>query len=218
MGLGAAELVADDAAAGVELLAETVGTGALETAEGADADDVAEADVDGRGRGVLLVHAAVTSSAATRADTATAGDRRWRMRPLSQAAGRSGRHPRRPSGDAFARVGYLAAMTDPGSYPPASSGPTAADGRPSAPGAPATNAPAGQPASKKRSFSIGQFLAAILFVLMVIFIVENTDNVKIRIIAGPKVNAPVFVALLIAAVAGALISELLRLRRKHKHR
>ena len=54
--------------------------------------------------------------------------------------------------------------------------------------------------------------------LVVIFIVENTDNVKIRIIAGPKVNAPVFVALLIAAVAGALISELLRFRRKHKRR
>ncbi len=82
--------------------------------------------------------------------------------------------------------------------------------------APATPPPAGAPAKQKRSITPGQVLAGILFVLMVIFIVENTENVKIRIIAGPKVNAPVFVALLIAAVVGALISALLRYRRQRR--
>ena len=75
---------------------------------------------------------------------------------------------------------------------------------------------AGKPAKRKRSVTPSQIVAGILFVLIVIFIVENTENVKIRIIAGPKVNAPVFVALLIAAVVGALISALLRYRRQHK--
>ena len=70
---------------------------------------------------------------------------------------------------------------------------------------------------QKRSFSIGQFLAGALFVLVVIFIVENTSKVEIRIIAGPKVSLPVWVALLAAAIVGALISMLLRWRRKHKN-
>ncbi len=110
------------------------------------------------------------------------------------------------SGDPRRASGYALGMTDPAYRPPTQSDPTSqASG----------TAPV---AAKKRSFSVGQLLAAILFVLVVIFIVENTDNVKIRIIAGPKVNAPVFVALLIAAVAGALISELLRFRRKHHQR
>ncbi|WP_375501702.1 hypothetical protein [uncultured Jatrophihabitans sp.] len=76
--------------------------------------------------------------------------------------------------------------------------------------------PAAAPAKQKRSISPGQIIAGILFVLIVIFIVENTENVKIRIIAGPKVNAPVFVALLIAAVVGALISALLQYRHKRR--
>jgi uncharacterized integral membrane protein len=78
--------------------------------------------------------------------------------------------------------------------------------------------PSSAPATSRRSISVGQILAGILFVLVVIFIVENTDDVKIRLIAGPKVTAPVFVALLIAAVVGALISALLRVRRKHTAR
>lgn len=197
--------------AGVELPAETAGAGRLEPT-GDDADE------DFLGGCVLLVHPAAASNAATRHSAATAGDPRRRMRSLSQATGRSGRHPPSSVRDAHGAVGYLADMTDPGSYPPASSGSARPGGAPSGPGAPGPNAPAGRPAEKKRSFSTGQFLGGILFVLVVIFIVENTDNVKIRIIAGPMVNAPVFVALLIAAVAGALISELLRLRRRRKHR
>ena len=66
----------------------------------------------------------------------------------------------------------------------------------------------------KRSVSAGQILAAILFVLVVVFFAENTDDVRIRLIAGPKITAPIWVALVIAAVVGALIAGLLRFRRK----
>lgn len=212
VGLGAGALAVEDPP---ELLAVPEGSadetgGALETVT-----DVA--DDESRCGGELLVHPAAVPSAASTASAPTAGSGRRRMRPLSQAGRRSGRRPRALRGDARDRVGYLAAMTDPGSYPPAPSGPAAGGGARSGPGTPA-DVPAGRPAQRNRSFSTGQFLAGILFVLTVIFIVENTDNVKIRIIAGPKVNAPIFVALLIAAIAGALISELLRLRRKHHKR
>ncbi len=70
--------------------------------------------------------------------------------------------------------------------------------------------------TSRRDISAGQILGGILFVLIIIFIVENTEEVSIRIIAGPKVRAPVFVALLIAAVVGALISALLRYRRQRR--
>jgi len=79
-------------------------------------------------------------------------------------------------------------------------------------------ASAGQPPVEqkiKRAVSAGQILAGILFVLVVIFIAENSNDVAVRIIAGPKVKAPVFVWLLIAAVVGALTAALLRVRRKH---
>ncbi len=75
------------------------------------------------------------------------------------------------------------------------------------------------PAKQKpgRAFSTGQVLGGILLVLVVIFIVENTESVEIRFIAGPKISMPVYVALLVAAVVGALIAALLRYRR-HRHR
>ncbi len=70
----------------------------------------------------------------------------------------------------------------------------------------------------KRTISVGQILGAILLILVVVFIIENTTKVKIRIIAGPKVEAPVYVAILIAAVVGALIAALLRYRRRRHRR
>lgn len=75
-------------------------------------------------------------------------------------------------------------------------------------------APAQKP---KRNVSVGQILGGLLFVLVIIFIVENTEEVAIRFIAGPKVRLPVYVALLIAAVVGALIAALLRYRRQRHH-
>ena len=96
-------------------------------------------------------------------------------------------------------------MTNPQSTPP--TGPAPREGAGPTPAA-----------KEKRSFSVGQFLAGALFVLVVIFIVENTAKVHIRIIAGPKVSLPVWVALLAAAVVGGLISTLLRWRRQHHNK
>ncbi len=69
---------------------------------------------------------------------------------------------------------------------------------------------------KKRAVSFGQILGALLFVLVIVFIVENSRRVKIRLIF-PEVTAPLYVAILIAAVLGALIASLLRYRRNRNH-
>lgn len=69
----------------------------------------------------------------------------------------------------------------------------------------------------KRSVSAGQILGGLLFVLTIVFIVENSRSVKIRLIV-PEVKAPLYVAILIAAVLGALIASLLRYRRHRRHR
>jgi uncharacterized integral membrane protein len=68
----------------------------------------------------------------------------------------------------------------------------------------------------KRAVSAGQILGAVLFVLVIVFIIENSRSVKIRLI-GPEVKAPLYVAILISAVLGALIAWLLRVRRHRNH-
>jgi uncharacterized integral membrane protein len=105
-------------------------------------------------------------------------------------------------------------MTDPnqpGYPPPGSHHPGGAPGS-GQHGAP-QHQPAHEPESKLR-FSVGQIIGAILLILLIIFIVENSHNVGIRIIAGPEVHPPVWVAILIAAVLGGLISVLLRYQRR----
>jgi uncharacterized integral membrane protein len=94
---------------------------------------------------------------------------------------------------------------------PYPSGPPNAGYQPGAPQQP--QPPQGQP-EPKRAVSIGQILGAILFILLIVFIVENSHSVPIRIIAGPVVHPPVWVAIVIAAVLGALIAALLRYRRR----
>jgi uncharacterized integral membrane protein len=74
--------------------------------------------------------------------------------------------------------------------------------------------PTHEPEKKQITFSLPQVVGAVLLVLLIIFIVENTHSVPIRIIAGPELHPPVWVAILIAAVVGALISALLRYRRR----
>jgi uncharacterized integral membrane protein len=71
-------------------------------------------------------------------------------------------------------------------------------------------------AGRKHAFSTGQLLGGLLFVLVIVFIVENSRHVKIRLI-GPEVTAPLYVAILISAVLGALIAWLLRYRRHRNH-
>lgn len=69
-----------------------------------------------------------------------------------------------------------------------------------------------RPEEPKHPVSVGQILGGILFVLVIVFIVENSTTVPIRLI-GPVVHAPLYVAILIAAALGALIAWLLRYRR-----
>jgi uncharacterized integral membrane protein len=109
--------------------------------------------------------------------------------------------------------------TQPGYPPPGPQYPHGANQpsgpAPGSPGGPPQPQPAHQtPAKEKRPFPVGQVLGGILFILLVIFIVENSHSVPIRIIAGPVVHPPVWVAILIAAVLGALIAALLRYRRR----
>src|SRR5947208_5396599 len=100
-------------------------------------------------------------------------------------------------------------MTDQGQYyqpqnqPPGAPGP-AGDGRTGAAG------------KTKRPVSVGQILGGLLFVLVIVFIIENSRQVKIRLII-PEVKAPLYVAILIAAVLGSIITWLLRYRRHRNH-
>ena len=76
--------------------------------------------------------------------------------------------------------------------------------------------PAPATTGRKQSLSVGQILGGLLFVLTIVFIIENSRSVKIRLIF-PEVQAPLYVAILIAAVMGALIASLLRYRRHRNH-
>jgi uncharacterized integral membrane protein len=104
-------------------------------------------------------------------------------------------------------------MTDQGQYYQPQNQP------PGAPGA-APNLGAGPDADAgrrtKRPVSVGQILGGLLFVLVIIFIIENSRKVKIRLII-PEVKAPLYVAILIAAVLGSIITWLLRYRRHRNH-
>jgi uncharacterized integral membrane protein len=64
--------------------------------------------------------------------------------------------------------------------------------------------------------SVGQILGALLFVVVVVFVLENTRSVKVRLLV-PEVTTPLAVPIVIAAVLGAIIAWLLRLRREHRH-
>jgi uncharacterized integral membrane protein len=63
----------------------------------------------------------------------------------------------------------------------------------------------------------GQISGSILLILTLIFVFENTKRVNVRLI-GPQVHAPLFVALLLAAVLGALGALLTQWRRRGKRR
>jgi uncharacterized integral membrane protein len=85
------------------------------------------------------------------------------------------------------------------------------------PAEPAGERPPGTTRSgTKRPISVGQLLGGLLFVLVIVFIIENSRSVKIRLIV-PEVKAPLYVAILIAALLGGLITWLLRYRRHRNH-
>lgn len=93
------------------------------------------------------------------------------------------------------RSGYIANMTTPSN---------------------ASRQPTEPPARPRRAVSAGQILGGLLFVLTVIFILENTRSVKVRLII-PEVEVPLAVPIVIAAVLGALVAWLLRYRRRKHH-
>jgi uncharacterized integral membrane protein len=101
-------------------------------------------------------------------------------------------------------------MTNPPGPPPP---PPPNQNYPPGPRAAPAQDPSGLP---KRSVSVGQILGAVLFVVVVVFILENTRSVKVRLLV-PEVTTPLAVPIVIAAVLGALVSWLLRLRREHRH-
>ncbi len=80
------------------------------------------------------------------------------------------------------------------------------------PGGPQPGVPARQP---KRRINARLIVGLVLLVLLIVFSAENTRSVKMRLI-GPEVHAPLFLALLIAALVGVLIGLVVRRRRKSK--
>jgi uncharacterized integral membrane protein len=129
--------------------------------------------------------------------------------------------------------GYVCDMSNPqqpGDLPPRGVPPTP----PPPPGAgqPVPAAPSTQPAQQDRAaqqgratqkpakqsrFSTGQLLGGILFVIVIVFVLENTRSVKVRLLI-PEVTTPLAVPILIAAVLGALVAWLLRYRRHRRHK
>jgi uncharacterized integral membrane protein len=71
----------------------------------------------------------------------------------------------------------------------------------------------GPQASPNRRVSPREVVAAVLGLLILIFVVENTRSVHIRFIF-PQVKAPLALALILAFVAGVGAGLLLRRRRK----
>lgn len=84
---------------------------------------------------------------------------------------------------------------------------------------PGAAAPAPEPGKGRKRLGAREIGALVVFVLLVVFIVENTRKVRIRFIF-PEFDAPLFVALLVAALVGALVlwlvEQRVRTRRKKK--
>jgi len=85
------------------------------------------------------------------------------------------------------------------------------------PGAPYPGGPPpgpGLPAQRpKRRVNARVVVGLVLLVLLIVFSAENTRSVRMRLI-GPEIHAPLFLALLIAAIVGVLIGLVVRRRRR----
>jgi uncharacterized integral membrane protein len=76
--------------------------------------------------------------------------------------------------------------------------------------------PSTAPVKDKRRFTAGQVLGVLLVIVLIIFIVENTDKVDVRLV-GPEVrDVPLAVALIIAALLGALVTLLIMWRHSRR--
>jgi uncharacterized integral membrane protein len=89
-----------------------------------------------------------------------------------------------------------------------------------------TSFPAGDPTpppttASRRGNSLGRTLASVLLVvvtvILVLFVLFNTQTVRVSLVFG-VVDLPLVVALLAAAVLGALIVALLSIRARRRER
>lgn len=71
--------------------------------------------------------------------------------------------------------------------------------------------PPAEPVESKRRIGPREIFGLIALAVLIVFIFENTRRVKIRFIV-PEVKAPLFVALLAAALVGALAFWLIQHR------
>src|SRR3954469_22727582 len=100
-------------------------------------------------------------------------------------------------------------MTDQGQYYQPQNQPSGAPG-------PAGDGRTGAGRGTKRPVSVGQILGGLLFVLVIVFIIENSRQVKIRLII-PEGKAPLDIVVLLSAVLGSAITGLRRYRRHRTH-
>ena len=81
--------------------------------------------------------------------------------------------------------------------------------------------PAATAAPKRRGGSLGRTLTSVLLVtvtvVLVLFVVFNTQTVRVSLVFG-VVDLPLVIALLAAAVLGALIVALLSIRARRRDR
>jgi uncharacterized integral membrane protein len=76
--------------------------------------------------------------------------------------------------------------------------------------------PTAEPPQQRRRIPARAVLVVLLVALAVVFAVENTRKVTVRII-GPEVKAPLYLVIVASMVLGALIGALASFRRRHRH-
>ena len=80
--------------------------------------------------------------------------------------------------------------------------------------APVPSTPSTAPTRQDRPFSNKQIAAAVLALIAVVFMAENTRSAKVRLLI-PEVTVPLFLVILVSLAVGALVTFLL-MWRKHR--
>ena len=102
---------------------------------------------------------------------------------------------------------------------------TPPDAEPFDPGSSGTAAPGGRntkPARRKRSVRPGVIVALLVAAALIVFVVQNNTEVPVTWLFV-EVNGPLWAVIIVAAVAGAVLSEVLgwvagRVRRRRRRR
>ena len=77
--------------------------------------------------------------------------------------------------------------------------------------------PAVEPEGKKRSIPPGMVLAVLLVVALIFFVVQNGDQVAFEWLIF-DMKGPLWVVILVAAVAGAVVNEVIGFVRRRRRR